>query len=271
MDIFLLDTIVEMLPSPLHFLSYINRRTEYDEKVLAGHELTVLSYHLKRNLWLEPNYSLLLDDDLCADLDVAMMVRRDGLEGNATPDGIMTRIQDTKVSEIIRQIENNDDADSVDLGFLLLALSENTVIELSAGIDFIEAKAAVDLSNHDLTMEFDDTSTGITIHSNNDSLETAVQNLVDHCEKRKYFHRAESWFGLILEPRTSNIRFCYKLDYPWEQSRRMDEAVAHLPKMQKKLHSSTTIRPRKHKIGRNDPCPCGSGRKYKECCLYKKE
>jgi len=22
----------------------------------------------------------------------------------------------------------------------------------------------------------------------------------------------------------------------------------------------------KHKVGRNDPCPCGSGRKYKKCC-----
>ena len=21
------------------------------------------------------------------------------------------------------------------------------------------------------------------------------------------------------------------------------------------------------KVGRNDPCPCGSGRKYKKCCL----
>jgi len=24
---------------------------------------------------------------------------------------------------------------------------------------------------------------------------------------------------------------------------------------------------RKHKVGRNDPCPCGSGKKYKKCCL----
>lgn len=24
------------------------------------------------------------------------------------------------------------------------------------------------------------------------------------------------------------------------------------------------------KIGRNDPCPCGSGKKYKACCLLKK-
>ena len=23
------------------------------------------------------------------------------------------------------------------------------------------------------------------------------------------------------------------------------------------------------KTGRNDPCPCGSGKKYKKCCLYR--
>ena len=23
---------------------------------------------------------------------------------------------------------------------------------------------------------------------------------------------------------------------------------------------------KKEKIGRNDPCPCGSGKKYKQCC-----
>ncbi len=29
--------------------------------------------------------------------------------------------------------------------------------------------------------------------------------------------------------------------------------------------STTYVRPTK-KIGRNDPCPCGSGKKYKKCC-----
>lgn len=24
------------------------------------------------------------------------------------------------------------------------------------------------------------------------------------------------------------------------------------------------------KVGRNDPCPCGSGKKHKQCCLQKK-
>jgi uncharacterized protein YecA (UPF0149 family) len=28
-----------------------------------------------------------------------------------------------------------------------------------------------------------------------------------------------------------------------------------------------TVRRDGPKIGRNDPCPCGSGKKYKKCCL----
>jgi preprotein translocase subunit SecA len=27
-----------------------------------------------------------------------------------------------------------------------------------------------------------------------------------------------------------------------------------------------TVRRASDKIGRNDPCPCGSGKKYKKCC-----
>ncbi|MGH9717376.1 MAG: SEC-C metal-binding domain-containing protein [Candidatus Acidiferrales bacterium] len=29
---------------------------------------------------------------------------------------------------------------------------------------------------------------------------------------------------------------------------------------------ATEVRNIKTKIGRNDPCPCGSGKKYKRCC-----
>ena len=32
------------------------------------------------------------------------------------------------------------------------------------------------------------------------------------------------------------------------------------------LDSVTTFRRTAPKIGRNDPCPCGSGKKFKQCC-----
>lgn len=38
-----------------------------------------------------------------------------------------------------------------------------------------------------------------------------------------------------------------------------------LKRLFKEQKESTTIRKEK-KIGRNDPCPCGSGKKYKKCC-----
>ena len=38
-----------------------------------------------------------------------------------------------------------------------------------------------------------------------------------------------------------------------------------LNKLYKEQKESGTIRKEK-KIGRNDPCPCGSGKKYKKCC-----
>ncbi|MCI5655557.1 MAG: SEC-C domain-containing protein [Ruminococcus sp.] len=30
--------------------------------------------------------------------------------------------------------------------------------------------------------------------------------------------------------------------------------------------SKTVVKSAKQRIGRNDPCPCGSGKKYKKCC-----
>jgi preprotein translocase subunit SecA len=32
-----------------------------------------------------------------------------------------------------------------------------------------------------------------------------------------------------------------------------------------------TVRRDGKKVGRNDPCPCGSGKKYKKCCLAREE
>jgi hypothetical protein len=36
------------------------------------------------------------------------------------------------------------------------------------------------------------------------------------------------------------------------------------------LQKPLPIRPEPAKVGRNDPCPCGSGKKYKFCCLMKR-
>ncbi len=37
----------------------------------------------------------------------------------------------------------------------------------------------------------------------------------------------------------------------------------------KKEFNKTRIVTNENKVGRNEPCPCGSGKKYKKCCLNK--
>ena len=52
----------------------------------------------------------------------------------------------------------------------------------------------------------------------------------------------------------------------WENIFDEDKRKA-LTKEAKNMH--TIVRAEK-KVGRNDPCPCGSGKKYKHCCMNKK-
>lgn len=49
--------------------------------------------------------------------------------------------------------------------------------------------------------------------------------------------------------------------------KKMDDK--HLEKMLEKIEKEQIVQNTKKKIGRNDPCPCGSGKKYKKCCMNK--
>jgi hypothetical protein len=93
-----------MLNSPLQLLSYVDRRTKYSDKLMASHELTILSYHLKQNLWLSEEHNMvILGDDISTDLDLVMLVRRDGIPGKSTSDGILTRFAATTLGRFVKE------------------------------------------------------------------------------------------------------------------------------------------------------------------------
>jgi uncharacterized protein YecA (UPF0149 family) len=63
------------------------------------------------------------------------------------------------------------------------------------------------------------------------------------------------------------------LDYPWKQDKQMDRATAEMTQPQSITDMRKFLKSRaaKRKLGRNDPCHCGSGIKYKKCHLPKDE
>lgn len=268
MDVFALDAMTEMLDSPLQMLSYIDRRTNYSDKLMAMYELTILSCHLKQNLWLSNEFDMvLLDDDISVDLDLAMLVRREGVPGRGTPDGILTRFASTALGRMVKTIEAKPEPATLDLGFTLLTLGEEAVGFISEAIDQISQGAITDGKNHDFTGSFGEVGTGLTIHCNNDPIVVAGPRLEHHCQARKYTERAKSWFGVCIRPNDQALRFGINLEFPWEHNDAMDLLTKDMSKSTQ--ISPLLLRPgsRTEKVGRNAPCPCGSGKKYKKCCL----
>jgi hypothetical protein len=268
LDVFTLDAIAEMVQSPLRFLSYLNRRTEIDDKVLAAQELTILSYHLKNNLWVDGEFTMMsLDESISADLDIAMAARREGIRGKATPDGILTVFAGTPLGRLIEDIETKPDPGTIDLGFLLLALSGDAIKEANHLIEQAAKKALQDGDTHDATWLFDDV--GLTVHVTDRALPDAMEALQRHSEGRKYTQKARSWLGVCLSVAETRLRFGLSLNYPWKQNSSLDELTKDLPKLTKNIWNALSKSRRRvgDKVGRNDPCSCGSGLKYKKCCL----
>ena len=260
-DVFTLDTVTEMLASPLRLLSYLSFRARYSNQIMTNHEHAVLAYHLKRNLWFENNMDLVeIADDVSSDLDLAMSVRRLGIPGCETPDGILTRFAGTRFESIISEIEYKAEPVAINLGFMLLGLSEGTVKKINEYTEEVLKRCGEDGSFHNMVIGISELSSGLTIHCSRDSYSRVESRLQQHCEFRKYTERANSWFGLALTPEGS-VLLVTELVGKWKvdpvMTRRAEGwAAKNSGKMK-----------RKPKIGRNDPCYCGSGKKFKHCCI----
>jgi len=262
MDIFTLDAMAEMLDRPLRFVSYLELRAMYGAKVQIHHEITLLSYHLKFNLWLDDEYDMVvLEDDFAADLEIAMGARRLSLPGKQTPDGILTACAGRHLDTLIAAFESEPFGPMIDLGLLIYQLSGSALKELADGVDRV-LDLARQKGSSDFSMGFADT--GVTIHSNFMPRVEAEPRLEAHIALRKYKQKADSWYGLSLSPADGTIRFGKKAAFTWAFDPELQSAAKQLGKAM--VERPTTRNGAK--LGRNDPCHCGNGRKYKKCHLH---
>lgn len=267
-DIFTLDVLTELINSPLQFISFIKKRAEFQEVIFSQSELSILGYHLKKNLYAEDEL-LYLMDDLSADVDVAMTVRRTGVPGLSIPEGILTRYKGTPLEKVLLSIDNDPSPEKIEVGLLILSLSEQAWFDISKTISHISSMTMSDGRNHDCSFPFRADKTGLTIHVNNDPLTDSRSSLLKHCEHRKYIERAEAWLGVLLDPGTFKVKAAVSIEYGWQVDRVLNQEVSTMNKPPLSIGAILkNIEPHSGlKVGRNDPCKCGSGRKYKKCCM----
>lgn len=265
-DVFALDVFAEMLNTPLHFFNYLALRARVGDKLMVQHELTTLGFHLRHNLWIDAKYDMVdLGDDFTSDLDIAMMARRANVPGEKTPKGLLTRFDELSIGRLLREIEKAATPELTGLGLLLLQLSSKTAKGLSSGIDRIVREARQDSKTHDISAAIDGSGSGVTIHCNNLPESVARERLSAHCRVRKYDTKSNAWYGVLLDPINGRIRGALVIEEDWKPDTQMDTVLAAWPKRAPVLISQLSKRPKK--IGRNELCPCGSGKKYKKCCL----
>lgn len=263
MDVFLLDTLAEMLQSPLYFLSYINRRTMCEVELLSQNELAILAYHLKYNLWIENVDLVHFDQSLTRQLDRCMALRSQGILEGSTPDGILIKFQGALIDVIIKTIQKSEDPETIDFGFFLLTLGEDAMRELNDKMEGALKSFIKDKNEHSISCVTNG-KIGLTIQYNNVLTVKNLKKLYESCERRKYSFRVDRWFCLFINPEEQSIKYCKKLDYPWKFSSRMEVIIKNFNTRTKK---STARNGRStKKTGRNTPCPCGSGIKFKKCC-----
>ncbi|MDC5808831.1 SEC-C metal-binding domain-containing protein [Vibrio europaeus] len=267
MDVFLLDVLTEFLDSPLLLLSYIDRRTEYIDRVHASNELIPFSAHLQSNLWLESDNSVVyFDESVSGDLDAAFMNRRLGKLGNKTPKGLLQRLSKGYVGQILKNIHTVGDDTLSDFGLTLLKMSGEFWDMLDKSIDKLIFDTLQDGRVHDISFVIDDLIGGITIHTSVGKQAEAQERLKTHIERRKYIQKAESWIGVLVDPNTRFVSAIGAVSYPWVQSLEVDNYLKKAPKAPT-IDPHTLNKRIQVKVGRNDKCTCGSGKKYKKCCL----
>ncbi|MBA3040737.1 MAG: SEC-C domain-containing protein [Alphaproteobacteria bacterium] len=264
-DIFALDVMGELLATPLHFLNYLTLRALFAEKFMASNELAMLGYHLGHNLWGDDEYTMMtLADDFSVGVDIAMLARRTGVPGEPTPKGILTRLRNKPLGRLVEQIEASEDPQMADLGLTFLQLGSETVAALNEGLEVIALRAKQTRRTHDMSLHFDGPSGGITIHCGHDLSRGAAERLMAHCELKKYSLKADRWHGLLVDPVTGTIHVGVGSTAPWSHNPALDELAGQLPQTAPVPWREAFKTP--PKVGRNDPCPCGSGRKFKACC-----
>ena len=199
-DVFALDAIAELLCSPLRFLSYLSLRVRYGENFLAHHEQTLLSYHLRKILFPQhEDYLEVLDDGITSDLDLAMIVRREGVTGADTPEGILTRAKGTPYARTIAQLENKQNPNYIALGLFLHELSDKSVEKFNQHLTKVMALTTADGRFHGFSTGGKN-SVGLTVHCSRLNSTRAKDFLVEQCRREKESRRAERWLGLAIRP-----------------------------------------------------------------------
>jgi len=265
-NIYDLDILATYLRDPYDFLYYVNQRIKLADKIFSGTEIGCLGYHLNQRLYLDPKgrYDrMMITDDFAQLVDDDIMRQRYGETEQEKKSKLYNKWKNESFKKLVEQLKSSGVPGFVDAIFLLFSISSETADKLVEMIEIAKKKAINDGKTHTFAMPVDNASGGFTFVVKPNRLEDLFKHVQVYAYARKRISKANEWLGMGCYADSVNIIDCatYSRD-PWTPDPKDDELA-------KKIigKSGQQI---SRKIGRNEPCYCGSGIKYKRCCYLKK-
>ncbi|WP_303918431.1 SEC-C domain-containing protein [Draconibacterium sediminis] len=267
LTVFDLELVLFYLNNPYDFSYYVRQRIDLMEYFNANEEIHFLAYHLINKLWKDPKLSFIqIDQSLGQLIDRNYYPLKLGIETSAETDEIRNRWKNEDFEILCKQISEINSPKTTDIIFHLLDWSAPSRENLVNKIRSTKAQTLADNSWHNISIVAGPnvSSFGLTFVSweNNDPDEF-MDILLKLSNGRKYKSKADHWIGIGCLRDSGRLVDGFVLnDSKWEYDEFMEGEIKWMFEGKNKGKHIKLGR----KIGRNEPCPCCSGRKYKHCC-----
>jgi len=266
LTIFDLDLLCHYLNDSYDFLYYIRQRTSLMDCFEADEEIVFLGYHLINKLSKNKDYNkTVLTSDFGQLISQNYLPFKLGIDVK-NDDSIKNKWSDENFDAVCNELKSLNFPQKTDILFYLLDFSGKYRKEISNFILGTKEKTLQDNKKHDFTVVMDDNCVGFTYWSvNYNNLNRLKDDLLNYCSLRKYKFKTDNWIGFGSIKNSNNlIDVVLFNETPWKYDEKLEKLSNIFVKNKKSIKDFYG-----KKIGRNDPCPCGSGKKYKKCCLLK--
>ncbi len=269
-----LDVIARFAGSPDVFLHYIERRTAHQhiDITLMGDELDIFGQYLDNRL----HPSVYEQNPEIAEHDGPRMIGFDGGEERfeavytaewygGAPAGEPIALQiPSQIQEVLTELRQRDDYGARWIAFALLGLSSPALGKLNAAIRDLRKTRTEGRSMPRFTTLEGDVVITVIAHAGLDE-EMFRKNAIVRTELERYATRASAavTIGINQCETTKPFDFALWSEGTWE----FDQGIEELLTQDRKRERRMLLLKEGKKIGRNDPCPCGSGEKFKHCCI----
>ena len=273
--VFDLELVAHYLRDPYDFLYYIRQRVGLIENFYADEEMVFLGFHLAQRLCKPHNADFCaLESQWGQAIDRNYYPFKAGLHVPDDGDTIKARWKDEKFDLLCNEIKKIPGDKVTDIVFHLLDISDSGRSQLVQHMQGAKQKTLKDNRHHDFAMLFDNQNGqnfGVTYFSSEtNSPEDLKSRLLVLCKLRKYRCKVDLWLGFgSFKNSFAPLDFVIFEHSPWVYDANLEDCCRKFSFADSVTSASAFASIGNQKVGRNSPCVCGSGKKYKKCCLGK--